>query len=258
MSLPKRVFAHVPYPRLNAHLPFILERRLNPEIFFSADALDGLDAAQLAATAGVLQGEGISCTIHAPFMDLNPGSFERLLRDATMHRFHQVLDAAQILRPEVMVFHPGFDRWRYGEASDLWLELSVAAWRCVLQRAEGIGAVIAVENIFEEEPATLKALFEAVDHPLFGHCFDVGHWNLFKKVTMEQWFEALGGRIAEVHIHDNGGTRDDHAPPGQGAIDFEQFFALMQRFAPDAAYTIEAHNMAHLESSLVALKPYLG
>jgi len=254
----KRVFAHVPYLQMQEHLPFILERRINPEIYLSAEALDALDPAQLAATAGVLKNEGLSCTIHSPFMDLNPGSLERLLRDATMHRFSQVLGAAEVLKPEVMVFHPGFDRWRYGEATGQWLDLSVAAWRGVLDRVRGIGTVLAVENIFEEEPSTLKALFEAVDDPLFRHCFDVGHWNLFKKVGMEQWFEALGGWIAEVHIHDNDGSRDDHAPPGEGAIDFELFFDLMERYAPDAAYTVEAHSKPHLERSLAVLKPYLG
>lgn len=254
----KRVFAHVPYTQIEEHLPFILKRRLNPEIYFPADALDALAPGQLAELARTLQGEGLSCTIHAPFMDLNPGSLERMLRDATMHRFQQVLDAARTLRPEVMVFHPGFDRWRYGEAQGQWLDLSVVAWRVVLQRAREIGTVVAVENIFEEEPSTLKALFEAVEDPGFGHCFDVGHWNLFKQVSMEQWFEALGARIKEVHIHDNSGTRDDHAPPGEGAIDFELFFRLMERYAPEAAYTIEAHSKTHLESSLEVLTPYLG
>jgi len=254
----KRVFAHVPYLQLKAHLPYLIERRLSPEVFFSADALDSLVPSELEASAAALQGAGLSCTIHCPFMDLNPGSLERLLRDATMYRFNQVLDAAEILRPEVMVFHPGFDRWRYGEATNAWLTHSVAAWRAVLERTKKIGTVVAVENIFEEEPSTLKALLEEVNDPQFGHCFDVGHWNLFRKVGMEEWFEALGTRIAEVHIHDNSGNKDDHAPPGQGAIDFDKFFSLMERYAPNAAYTIESHSKADLERSLAALEPYLG
>ena len=254
----KRVFAHVPYTQLGKHLPFFLERRLNPEIFFSGEALEAVKPGELATLAALLKGEGLSCTIHAPFMDLNPGSLERLLREATLHRFSQVLGAAEILRPEVMVFHPGFDRWRYGEAVDLWLGQSAAAFRGVLERARSIGCVIAVENIFEEEPGTLKALFEAVGDPLLRHCFDVGHWNLFKKVGMEEWFEVLGDRIAEVHIHDNSATRDDHAPPGEGTIDFGLFFRLMERYAPDAAYTIEAHSRPHLERSLAALELQLG
>ncbi|WP_136515025.1 sugar phosphate isomerase/epimerase family protein [Geomonas edaphica] len=254
----KRIFAHVPFAQIREHLPFVMERRLSPEIYLSADALDAATPAQLAETARTLQGEGLSCTIHAPFMDLNPGSLERLLRDATMHRFRQVLDAAEILRPEVMVFHPGFDRWRYGEARGQWLELSVAAWQSVLQRTKDIGTAVAVENIFEEEPSTLQALFEAVEDESFGHCFDVGHWNLFKQVSMERWFEALGARIKEVHIHDNGGTKDDHAPPGEGAVDFGLFFQLMERYSPEAAYTIESHSKPHLERSLEVLRPYLA
>jgi sugar phosphate isomerase/epimerase len=254
----KRVFAHVPYTQIDQHLPFFLERRLNPEIFLSGDALEALRPGELQSVAGKLKEAGLSCTIHAPFMDLNPGSFERLLRETTMRRFDQVLDAAEILRPEVMVFHPGFDRWRYGEAAGLWLEHSVAAWQSVLVRARSIGTVIAVENIFEEEPGTLRALFEAVEDPLLRHCFDVGHWNLFKKVGMEEWFAALGDRIAEVHIHDNRGTRDEHAPPGDGAIDFGLFFGLMERYAPDAAYTIEAHSREHLGRSLAVLERQLG
>ena len=254
----KRVFAHLPYTQLGQHLPFFLERHLNPEIFFSGEALEALKPGELAAVAQKLEGEGRSCTIHAPFMDLNPGSLERLLRETTMRRFDQVLDAAEILRPEVMVFHPGFDRWRYGEATDLWLSHSVVAWRGVLERARSIGTVIAVENIFEEEPGTLRALFDTVDDPLLRHCFDVGHWNLFKQVGMEQWFEVLGDRIAEVHIHDNSGTRDDHAPPGEGAIDFGLFFDLMERHAPGAAYTVEAHSREHLERALAALELLLA
>ena len=254
----KRVFAHLPFARLDQHLPFFLERHLNPEIFLSADALEALQPGELAALAATLRREGLSCTIHAPFMDLNPGSLERLLRETTMRRFSQVLDAAAILRPEVMVFHPGFDRWRYGEATELWLEHSVVAWRGVLERAREIGTVIAVENIFEEEPGIMKALFQAVGDPLLRHCFDVGHWNLFKKVGMEEWFEVLGDRIAEVHIHDNRGTRDEHAPPGEGAIDFDLFFTLMERYAPDAAYTIEAHSQEHLERALAALEGRLS
>jgi sugar phosphate isomerase/epimerase len=254
----KRVFAHLPYTQIGQHLPFFLKRRLNPEIFLSGDALEALKPGELTALAVQLNGAGLSCTIHAPFMDLNPGSFEPILREGTLRRFHQVLDAAEILHPEVMVFHPGFDRWRYGEAAELWLEHSVAAWRIVVERARQIGTVIAVENIFEEEPGTLKTLFAAVDDPLLRHCFDVGHWNLFKRVGMPEWFEALGERIAEVHIHDNFGDRDAHAPPGEGGIDFELFFGLMEKYAPGAAYTIEAHSPEHLERSLAALEKRLS
>jgi len=252
-----RIFVHVPYLFLRDNLSLIIERRINPEIFLPADVLDGLIPEELTAIAEALATNGQETTIHGPFMDLNPGSTEPLLRQATMRRFHQALDAAAILKPRVMVLHPGYDKWRYGDSQDSWLKQSIDSWQEVLARVRSIGCIIAVENIFEEEPSTLRALLEAIDSPLVRHCFDVGHWNLFAKTGMEEWFAELGGFIAETHIHDNRGEGDDHAPLGEGNIDFDLFFRLMEQYAPDAAWTIEAHSRAALERSLVNIRKYV-
>lgn len=250
------LFAHVPYLFLRDNLPLITDRGINPEVFFPADALDSLIPEELSAIADGLAASGLSTTIHGPFIDLNPGSGEPLLRQATLHRFHQVLDAAAILKPKVLVLHPGYDKWRYGENQQLWLKNSLDTFRQILPKAERIGCTIAVENIFEEEPGTLRTLLEELDSPLVGHCFDVGHWNLFGKVGMEAWFAELGIFIKETHIHDNRGVRDDHAPVGEGAIDFDLFFRLMGEHAPGAAWTIEAHSRESLEKALVNIQRY--
>lgn len=244
-----RIHSHVPYPRLPEYLDLILSQRLDIEIFFSAESLDGLDRSILASQARLLSEHGIRTTIHGPFMDLNPGSFEPRLREATIYRFNQALDAAELLRPSVMVFHPGYDRWRYGESRQRWFDLSLEVWKDVVRRGEGIGTIIAVENIFEEEPSTLRELLRTMDSPFFRHCFDVGHWNLFGTVGLTEWFAEVGGFIAETHVHDNFGTKDDHLPVGEGEIDFDLFFSLMGRFAPDAVHTLEAHTLERLERS---------
>lgn len=253
----ERLFAHIPYTFLRENLPLIIERRINPEVFLPGDVLDILIPEELAAIARGLVENGLRATIHGPFMDLNPGSVEPLLRGATVRRFHQVLDAAAILKPRVVVLHPGYDKWRYGSNQEGWLGQSIVTWGEILERATGIGCVIAVENIFEEEPSTLKALLETFDSPNLRHCFDVGHWNMFKKVGMEEWFAELGPFIAETHIHDNFGIKDDHAPIGEGNVDFELFFSLMARYAPTAAWTIEAHSRDALERALVSIQRYL-
>lgn len=252
------VCAHVPYPYLAQHLDFILEQRINPEVFLNGDALDSLVVEELVSIADAIHASGLRTTIHAPFMDLNPGSPETLIRQVTARRFEQVLDAAEILKPVVMVFHPGYDRWRYGDSQDTWLGNCIDTFRQVLARAEGIGCTIAVENIFEEDPSTLKGLLDAFDLPRLRHCFDVGHWNLFHKVGMEEWFAQLGSYIAEVHIHDNHGTRDEHLPIGDGDIDFDLFFSLMRQYAPDAVYTIEAHSREKVALAMTRLLKHLG
>ena len=257
IGMSNRLFVHIPYTFLRENLSLVIERRINPEVFLPCDILDSLIPEELAAIAAGLAESGLRATIHGPFMDLNPGSVEPLLREATVRRFHQALDAAEILKPQVMVLHPGYDKWRYGDSQETWLRHSIGTWREVLARAEKIGCVIAVENIFEEEPSTLRALLETFDSPYLRHCFDVGHWNMFKKVGMAEWFAELGPSIAETHIHDNFGVRDDHAPIGEGNIDFELFFALMERYAPGAAWTIEAHSRESLERALVNIAGYL-
>jgi sugar phosphate isomerase/epimerase len=234
------------------------ERHINPEIAFSGDVLDTLDHGELIEISRTLQKNGLRSTIHAPFMDLSPGALDRLVREATRLRFQQTMVGAAILEPTVVVFHPGYDRWRFGSNRDRWLQHSIDTFRPVLEKAKTIGCVVAVENIFEEDPATLRTLLDAVDSPLFRHCFDVGHWNLFSKHSMETWFAELGPYIAEAHIHDNHGKADDHAPLGEATIDFALFFQLMTRHAPDAAWTIEAHNREAIERALCNLAPFLA
>lgn len=250
------IHAHVPFALAMDHIDYMVSKGVHPEIFFTAEALDNLLPEQVESLAASLAGSGISCTIHAPFIDLNPGSEERLLREITRKRFKQVCEAADILKPKVMVFHPGYDRWRYGEKQGPWLKHALDTFREVIKATEHSGCIVAIENILEEDPSTLLALIEACNHPRVRHCFDVGHWNLFhgETVGLEEWFAALGNHIAEVHIHDNSGTRDDHAPVGEGNIDFELYFRLLERYAPEAVWTIEAHSRECLERAVRNIK----
>ena len=246
----KRLHAHVPYLRLAEYMEQIISKRINPEIFFSAEALDSLICEKLAIQSDMLRAAGLSCTIHAPFLDLNPGALDSTIREATRRRFQQLFQAAAVLKPRVMVFHPGYDELRYGGSRMAWLKNSIDFWGEFIPMAREVGSVIAVENIFEKEPSTLRGLLEAVDDPCFRHCFDVGHWHMFTTVTLEEWFAELGSYVAELHIHDNHGQNDDHLPPGEGRIDFRRLFALAARYAPDAVLTIENHTMERLDRAL--------
>jgi sugar phosphate isomerase/epimerase len=251
-----KIHAHVPYSRLSEHLEYIVANRINPEVFFSAQALDHIVWEELSAQVHILHTAGLATTIHAPFLDLNPGALDPAIRAVTHKRFQQVFQAAEQLKPRVIVFHPGYDELRYGSNRLDWLKNSIDFWSEFVPRAKEAGSIIAVENIFEKEPSTLRALLEAIDDPFFRHCFDVGHWNMFTTVTLEEWFTELGQFIAEAHLHDNHGQNDEHLPPGEGQIDFILLFELLKRSAPDVVYTIEAHTIERMERALKALKKH--
>ena len=255
--MPSLICAHLPWQRFAEHRSFILEERLPPEIFLSAESLDGMDWALLASFAADLAERGLSCTIHGPFMDLNPGSVDPAIREITARRVEQTLRAAELLRARVLVFHPGYSRLTYGSASTVWVDNSIRFWRSQLPWIRQIGCRIALENIFEDEPSTLRQVLEGINDPAVGHCFDSGHFNMFAQVSLEEWFASLGSCIVESHLHDNHGDSDEHLPVGDGEIDFVRVTGLLHRYAPDAVWTLEAHSRERLERSRIAIQPYL-
>lgn len=252
-----KIHAHVPYGRLAEHLEYAIANSVNPEVFFSAEALDTIVWEELSSLSGALHAAGLQTTIHAPFLDLNPGALDPSIRAASRHRIQQVMQAAEQLRPLAIVVHPGYDEIRYGGNRLAWLENSINFWQEFTPRARELGTVLALENIFEKEPSTIKSLLDAINDPCFRHCFDVGHWNMFTTVTLEEWFNELGGYIAECHIHDNHGYSDAHLPVGEGAINFTKFFPLLIQNAPDAIWTIEAHSTEHLQRALKNIQNYI-
>lgn len=255
--MPSLLCAHVPWPRLEEHRSYLLEEGINPELYLPAEALDSMDRNLLHDFACQLVDHGLACTIHATFMDLNPGSVDAAVRETTRRRVEETLAIAAVLRPRVVVFHPGYSRLTYGSAVEVWANHSIAFWQAQLPRIREIGCRVALENIFEEEPSTLLRVLEGIDDPAVGHCFDSGHFNMFATVSVEDWFSVLGSRIVESHLHDNHGAADEHLPVGEGVIDFRLITDLLQRYAPDAVWTLEAHSRERLERSMNAIKQYL-
>ncbi|MDH4161751.1 MAG: sugar phosphate isomerase/epimerase [Nitrospirota bacterium] len=250
------IHVHIPFPKLKDYRELLRKRKYDLEIYFPSSVLDQLEHGDLALIADALDW-GPSITIHAPFMDLNPGAVDRMVRSATQMRFKQVLGVASVLRPRVIVFHAAYDRWRYAGRTDIWLENSMEVWPRVVEAAVKAGTRLAVENVFDEDPEALALLIEKIGHRDFGFCFDTGHFNIFSSVPMEQWFQRLGKHIIETHLHDNAGSADSHLVPGTGTVDFAKFFGLLREHALRPVYTLEAHDAEDIEPGLGRLRELL-
>jgi sugar phosphate isomerase/epimerase len=244
---------HVPYTVLDDHFDLIRQRRYDLEIYFSASALDRITKTDLEHLVERLDWKP-ALTLHAPFLDLNPGALDPMVKSATQARFRQFLNVAIFLKPRASVFHAAYDKWRYNGHLDNWFRNSVDTWQMVMETASKIGLCVAIENVFDETPDAIQMLMEKIDSPDFGFCFDTGHFNLFTTVSMERWFESLGHRLLETHLHDNNGTEDSHWALGRGTIDFEKFFSLLNAGARFPVLTIEAHDKDDIEASLERVK----
>jgi sugar phosphate isomerase/epimerase len=242
---------HIPFQRIPEYLEFIKKNALNLEIYFGSGVLDTLSSDDITGLRKELDYHPL-LSFHGPFMDLSPGAVDSKVRNATMQRFFHVFEIAEILGPRVVVFHSGYEKWKYGLNVDLWLEKSLETWRPLHKKASDIGVKIAIENIFEDEPSNLKLLMDTMGSESFGICFDTGHCNLFSKIALEAWMDSLNPHIIELHLHDNDTTSDQHLPMGDGTFDFRKFFGLLGK--KDCVYTVETHTPEHVLKSLECLK----
>ncbi|MFZ5906802.1 MAG: sugar phosphate isomerase/epimerase family protein [Nitrospirota bacterium] len=241
---------HVPYQRLREYLSFTKKHRINPEIYFSADTLDALGDREITELIRELD-YNPSLTIHAPFMDLSPGAADEEVRRITLKRFSRVFDVAATVSPQVIVFHSGYEKWKYALKVDLWLEKSVRTWEGLVKRAADMGIKIAIENVFEDDPENIRLLMEAIPSEYFGVCFDTGHFNLFSKISLGEWIRDIRPYLVELHLHDNTGKADDHLPMGEGNFDFTSLFAAVHPARP--VYTLEVRSKEGVLKSIERL-----
>lgn len=245
---------HVPYEACDKYLPFFKENRWNLEIYFGSRSFDKIKKSGILKLKKKLD-YGPQLSIHGPFMDLSPGAVDPKVRDITMKRFSKTLDIAEILKPRVIVFHSGYDKWKYDGNVDIWLEGSLQTWRPITKRASESGINIAIENIFEDDPGHLGLLSKEMASENFGICFDTGHFNLFSKLTLLEWLGVIKPYIKELHLHDNLRHADEHRAIGDGDFDFATLFKELQGI--DCVHTIEAHNMKDAITSLERLSEFL-
>jgi len=252
------VHTNVPYSMLLQRIDFAIENRINPEIYFSGQDLDAYQEKDVKNLAETLHRNELEISLHGPFMDLSPGGVDRRIKEVTMDRFSKTIELATLFKPKTVVFHPGYEKWKFDGNVRLWLESSLQTWGLLIKKAEKMGLVLAIENVFEETPDPLVMLLKEIDSPHFQLCFDTGHHHLFSRTPFSVWIETLGKYLIEVHLHDNHKEMDEHLPIGEGGFDFKGFFKLLSQFELNPIYTIEPHEEAHLWRGLEAVKKYIN
>jgi sugar phosphate isomerase/epimerase len=250
--------AHVPWTQLQQFLPEVLGLGLAPEIAIKGPDLDEIANTELDRLAASLTDAAVRPTIHAPFFDLNPGALDPLVQQVTRQRLTQTLEVAGRLNAHLIVIHPGFDRWRYPNLDQVWIENAETFFLPLLELAARHDCRLAMENIYEERSDNLVQLADRLESPWFGHCFDIGHWHMFGQQEMLDWIESIAPRLLHLHLHDNHGTDDEHLPVGSGLIDFQRFFPRICEIKRPISMTLEAHTLEHLHCSLAKTQSYLA
>lgn len=240
------------------YLDYFIEHRLQPELGLDVIAIERFDRRWHAATATALQNAGLACAVHLPFFDLQPGSIDDGILQATRHRILSACAVAKIYSPRHLIAHAGFTDV-YGEFYDEWLERSEETWRHLQKEWPGHPPVY-LENVYEETYRPIADVLTRIGNSSFGACFDAGHWNSFSQgarlKNLKEWIGGLAGHIRHLHLHDNDGSFDQHRGLGQGSVPWEEFFALLRQYKLSPTITLEPHSQESLEQSLAFISKH--
>ncbi|MBR6006802.1 MAG: sugar phosphate isomerase/epimerase [Clostridia bacterium] len=211
---------------------------LGPEIadFCWAQRIDvGRD--EHIAEAKKLTGGLPTGIFHAPFAEITPCAIDPRVRELTSLRYRQSIEIARELGINRLVIHGGFIPQVY--YPEHYVSESVAFWKEFLKDAPP-DIRIALENVMEPSPDTLIRIADGVDDPRLGLCLDLGHANCSISETPPlEWIRPMAHRLFHVHLHDNLGGRDLHAPLGEGTVPAEEAIKTVSELCPEATFTVE-------------------
>jgi sugar phosphate isomerase/epimerase len=251
----EKVQVNIPVRMLHAsYLETFLRYQINPEVGLDAQALDQLEFSDYETIALQLQEAGLKVTLHAPFLDLSPGSPDPKIWEATRERFEQVLRVIPLFRPVTVVCHTGYDSRVYGYLREDWFERSLEFWTWFGKGTADQGASLMLENVYEQGPEEVQGLLEALRGLGVGFCLDTGHQSAFGQAPLSAWVSELGSFIGQVHLHDNSGEGDEHLALGRGIVDFVSLLSSLRHLGGAApVVTLEPHTEADLWPSLAYL-----
>lgn len=251
VNLPLRYVARKP-----EYLDIVIDRRLHPELGLDATALDLLDATWHELTAARLRDAGLSCAIHLPFFDLQPGALDSRILEATRRRLLQALQVAQTYAPLHLIGHAMYFECLHRTLFSSWLANSADSWETLLRSWPDHPALY-LENTFEPSPSPLVALQESLTARRLqgiGLCLDLGHWHSFAQGfrlrNLDRWLDAFAPHLGHLHLHDNTGENDDHLGLGRGSIPWDTLFAGLSERGLHPSLTLEPHSIEDLDHSL--------
>jgi len=230
-----------------------------PRIEVVDDGLHALSNRRVQTLNEAAESYGLTYTAHAPFADINIASPSKPLLRASLKRLRQSMAYANALNAKLWVFHPGMQTGisAFYPGRD-WTQ-NLQSIRLLCKAAEDYGVEIALENVPEPFPFTMKSVehfskFYKETGLDMGLVLDVGHANINKQIPL--FLTTFKSKIVHIHASDNMGEFDQHLGIGYGKINWQQFAQTLKEIAYDKTVIVES--VEHVEESLQKLTQLLA
>jgi len=211
------------------------------EIFCSRAHFDYGSKPDIQALKGMLEHQKLQLvSLHAPTskdasamresgIPLSVCEVERVRRIEAMDEFKRAIDVAEELPFSRMVLHLGGSR---ETADPRKRDAAFSTLEHLVLHAKHVGVTLCVENTLSElgQPAYLRAFVDETRLTDLRFNFDIGHAHLSDGEEAERIAKAIEPMrelVASVHLHDNHGEKDEHLPPYDGSIDWQNAISVL-------------------------------
>ena len=262
--------------RLHAGLLDAMLRGLAPygdpviEIFAARHHFDYTDRSAVRDLALWFRDAGIQPTLHQPIYKQEGGGSnwsrhvsptlslidpEKSRRIDAMDEVKRALESAEQIPFTALTLHLGLkdDPWNLRA-----LENSLTAIEHLKAFAHPLGVRLLIENLQNEitSPEHILEILRVGHFDRVGVCLDIGHAHLSRpenNIGIDEAFELLKPRIAQLHLHDNHGQHDDHLWPGSGTIDWTNIAKQVATLPANTPGILEiAHDLEETPDSVTA------
>ncbi len=188
----------------------------------------------------LMQSYDLQLSLHAPFSDINIGSFNTKVREEAVRQVVEAIHVAADLGMKTVTVHPGFLSPISFPDPQKVMDITKESVRHIDSVIQGLPIKVGIENMPDmivttcREPKDLLHVIEGTD---VGLCFDVGHAHTTGQVEN---FLQLKDKFVNVHLHDNDGRGDSHRPLGQGTVDFDSVLRGLSDYS--GTYVLETRS----------------
>jgi len=191
-------------------------------------------------------------SFHGVFHDINVTSMDPLILKVVKARIIDNIRTAIRLNAKFIIFHTNFFPLILNETYKThWINANAKFWKEIIKK---YNITVLLENMFDTEPDLILKLMNKVNSNKFKVCLDLGHYNVFSKVPLEEWIKKLREHIKYLHLNDNLGDRDSELPVGKGNIQWKKFTNLLQKYNLKPYVTIEVENYIKTKKSIDYMK----
>ncbi len=204
---------------------------------------DPWQADQIAALGARLKSMAFDAvSIHAPFGGLLD------LAEANPHHRHAAIggvltaaDALIKLGGHLVIVHPS-DLVRHEHDVHARLRDCADSLRTLETNCSRIGVTLVIESplphLIGGHPDEFAWLLAEVG-PSARVCLDTGHTALGRH--WHRFLEVAGARLVHIHANDNHGVYDDHLPPGDGVVNWDEVTRTLRAVHFDGWIMLELH-----------------